>query len=106
MQECFRKYPEIYGAELQDDEEAQNAEGSAPASADGESVPAPEKEAVPAEEKPIEKKAEKAADETLAEKKTESKPETTTPNLKAAEEAVPAEAPKKFSDATDANKTA
>lgn len=106
MQECFRKYPEIYGAELQDDEEVQNTEGSAPANADGESAPAPEKEAAPAEEKPIEKKAEKTADETPAEKKTESKPETTTPNLKAAEEAVPAEAPKKFSDATDANKAA
>ncbi|KAH6668082.1 mitochondrial intermembrane space import and assembly protein 40-B [Plectosphaerella plurivora] len=104
MQECFRKYPEIYGAELADDEEAQN-EGSAPADSDSAAV---SEKAALAEEKPVEKKAEKPAEETPVEKKTESKPETTTPEpaFAKAEEAAPAEAPKKFSDATDANKTA
>ncbi|CCC12673.1 hypothetical protein SMACR_05634 [Sordaria macrospora] len=41
MQDCFRKYPEIYGAELADDEAAENG-----------SVPAPAAEGTPAKEDP------------------------------------------------------
>lgn len=49
MQDCFRKYPEVYGAELADDEEAERASAAAPAA-----------EGTPAEEEPVENKKEEA----------------------------------------------
>lgn len=52
MQDCFRKYPEIYGAELADDEAAEN--GSAPAPA-AEGTPAKEDAEVPAAASPVAK---------------------------------------------------
>jgi intermembrane space import and assembly protein 40 len=51
MQECFRKYPEIYGAELAEseaDEEGQPAFDSAPAA---EGTPIPEKSSTPISER-------------------------------------------------------
>lgn len=102
MQECFREYPEIYSAEIADDEEADaaaaNAEGAAPAAAEKAATPASE------ETKPAEPKA-----EPKEQKKPETKAAEQTPaaadalSLKSATESAPAESPKKFSDATDAN---
>jgi intermembrane space import and assembly protein 40 len=46
MQDCFRQYPDIYGAELQDDEEEGEAPEAAPAAnpaVNNEDVPAPSK---------------------------------------------------------------
>ncbi|KAK1777775.1 hypothetical protein QBC45DRAFT_416056 [Copromyces sp. CBS 386.78] len=50
MQDCFRKYPEVYGAELADDEEAER--GSAPAPA-AEGTPAKEEAELPAAASPV-----------------------------------------------------
>jgi intermembrane space import and assembly protein 40 len=41
MQDCFRQYPEIYGAELQDEEEAESSEPLA--GAEGGDLPEPTK---------------------------------------------------------------
>ncbi|KAJ4416282.1 Oxidoreductase [Neurospora sp. IMI 360204] len=57
MQDCFRKYPEVYGAELADDEEAERASATAPAA---EGTPAKEEPELPAAASPVENKQEKA----------------------------------------------
>lgn len=107
MQECFRKYPEVYSAELADDEEA--AEG-APAStesapsvnSDGDAIAAPEKVAPRASAE--EKVQEKPAETQTEEKKIETKTAEPAPAPAEATESVPAEVPTKFSDATEENK--
>ncbi|KAH6989137.1 hypothetical protein BKA56DRAFT_629043 [Ilyonectria sp. MPI-CAGE-AT-0026] len=69
MQECFKKYPEIYGAELADDEDG------APTPDFGDDEPAPDAQKVQAEaEKPVEVAAPVSTAETTAEVKEEVKP--------------------------------
>ena len=41
MQECFREYPDVYGAELADEEDAEASEDSLPAAETNASRPAP-----------------------------------------------------------------
>jgi intermembrane space import and assembly protein 40 len=42
MQDCFREHPDIYGAELEDDEEAPSEGLEAPAAAEGQAISSPE----------------------------------------------------------------
>ena len=50
MQDCFRQYPEIYGAELADDEAAESDSAPAPAA---EGTPAKEEAEIPAAASPV-----------------------------------------------------
>ena len=93
MQECFRQYPEVYGAELADEEDAAAAvegEGAAPAPEDGAiAKQAVEDEAGSTSPQPTSTEA-KAITESPKEVQQATEPETTN----------------KVEDATDANKAA
>lgn len=104
MQECFRKYPEIYGAELADEEDAEpdfgeetpeSAGAAAPAAA-AEKVAEPESTpAAPAAE------IETPKTETKIQIEPDSKPEPAETVVKA--HAAPEKTGPKWEDATTAN---
>lgn len=85
MQECFKEYPEIYGAELQDDAD----EGDAPPQSEGE-TPLPDSRATQTESPSVDIKDKTPEKDNL--------PVTT----QATEEPIPA----KWDDATAANDVA
>lgn len=107
MQDCFKKYPEIYGSELADED----GEESADAPASNEDAPA----AAPKGEKEIQEKPEtSAAAAALAlapkkeDKEVQETPKTpsapaTTPEEEKKTSATPASTPNAASDATAAN---
>ena len=93
MQDCFRKYPEIYGAELEDDEaeetaaSLEGAEGEAP-------TPTKHQENAPAAAQVKEETSEASSSRP-------STSEISTPNVPVDAEQVVK--PRKAVDATDAN---
>lgn len=102
MQECFRKYPEIYGAELADDEDAEPDFG--------EDAPEPTDAAAPAVEKVAEPESTTAAPvaddktpepEAKIQIETKSEPKAVEAEVKTSEKTGP-----KWEDATGANDAA
>ena len=95
MQECFKKYPEVYSAELADDEEPESsAEGVAhPRNESSDRPPSTQ------EDKPSSNVGEK---ESQSVRSTDKEVVVTHPG----EDAAPVAMPSKFSDATDANNEA
>jgi intermembrane space import and assembly protein 40 len=99
MQECFRKYPEIYGAELADDEEAEAEAAVAAATASPErSAAAQPKSAIDAAEDKQQPQA-KSPISTQVEQSEKKPGAETTPAAAVADSQV---APP-WEDATDAN---
>lgn len=92
MQECFRKYPDIYGAELADDEQPEQAEaeGKQPSAPE---APAPRDEGRPTQPHETEIQALRG-DVAVGESEA--------PGLSRAKSAE-SSAPARWADATDAN---
>jgi intermembrane space import and assembly protein 40 len=99
MQDCFRQYPEIYGAELQDDEEDDSAApvAGAEAAGPGDVLPASSKEP----EVAAAKKAETQPPAETELKKSEPVQEVGLPGVETGGSDV---VPRAAGDATDANK--
>ena len=108
MQECFRKYPEIYGAELADEEDAADAGQGNPDAPDTQAdtqasskAPNPEDQQSPPQEPPT---TPAAANDNKSETVTPVKPDTplnadTPVNAAPVSDAIPT----KWDDATEAN---
>lgn len=76
MQDCFRQYPDIYGAELQDDEDDESAKTVGDAAAAAGDDGAPESGAVGGEKKLNAQYGEKVVNEAGSETVQELKKET------------------------------
>ena len=104
MQDCFRKYPEIYGAELQDDDEEDGGEPAAPvagAEAAGAGDVLPEAVNETTQQEPLAETARKAERQLPAE--TKETKETVHQLRKEDEEEEHPGVPRAAVDATDAN---
>ena len=99
MQDCFRKYPEIYGAEIADNEDAgrETASRDAPTT---EGTPAPEEPELPAAASPVENDTKQEKAPEAAASAVPAATEKTEKTSEKASDVVPTEA----HDATVANK--
>ena len=99
MQECFREYPEIYAAELSDEEDGEQPAPETSAEGADKQAPAPE---------PTVEESSDAKAETKAERESGEKPKPVLEEVKQAEPAFKEQTPipKAWEDATDANEKA
>lgn len=67
MQDCFRQHPDIYGAELEDDDEYE-AEGAAPTTDSDIPAPEPMSESLPTSKAEGSPKAEPASEKAILDK--------------------------------------